>query len=113
MTTLQLYKTNNTPNVKIFWKRKRKRRNFQLGLFYYLLTTDTLEIGFKSAPNVLLWGLLMALNGPQMAPNGPHQHYVFIISPKAHNLGYFRPLWARKPSEIGFKSASCIFLWGL
>ena len=44
MTTLQLYKTNNTRNVKIFRKRKLKRRNFQLDLFYYLLTTDTLCI---------------------------------------------------------------------
>ena len=42
MTTLQLYKTNNTRNVKRFRKRKLKRRNFQLDLFYYLLTTDTL-----------------------------------------------------------------------
>ena len=56
---------------------------------------------------------IRGLNGPQMAPNGPHQHYVFITSPKYIIWGNFRPLWARKQGEIGLKSAPCIFLWGL
>ena len=59
---------------------------------------------------------MMPPNGlkcPQMAPNGPHQHYVFIISPIVHNFGCFRPLWTRKQGEICFKSASNVLLLGL
>ena len=38
-------------------------------LDFGLWTSDLgLTIGLKSAPNVLLWGLLMVLNGPQMPP---------------------------------------------
>ena len=83
------------------------------GCFRPFWTTKQGEIGIKSAPIVLLCGLLMALNGPQMAPNGPHQHYVFIISPKVHNLGYFRSLLTRKQGEIGIKSDPNFLHWGL
>ena len=56
---------------------------------------------------------LMPPNGlkcPQMAPTGPNQHYVFIISPKVHNFDCFRPLWTRKQVEIGLKSAPNVLL---
>ena len=59
---------------------------------------------------------LMPPNGlkcPQMAPNGPQQHYVFIISPKVHNFGCFRPLWTGKQGEIGLKAYPNVLLWGL
>ena len=58
---------------------------------------------------------LMPPNGlkcPQMAPNGPHQHYVFIINPKVHNFGWFRSLWTRKQGEIGLKFAPNVLLYG-
>ena len=58
---------------------------------------------------------LMPPNGlkcPQMAPNGPHQHYVFIINPKVHNFGWFRSLWTRKQGEIGLKFAPNVMLYG-
>ena len=31
-----------------------------------------------------------------MAPNGPHQHCVFLVSTTAHNLGDFRPFHAMR-----------------
>ena len=58
---------------------------------------------------------LMPPNGlkcPQMAPNGPHQHYVFIINPKVHNFWCFRSLWAGKQGEIGLKFAPNVMLYG-
>ena len=48
-----------------------------------------------------------------MDPYGPHQHCLFIVSPKVHHLGSFRPVWASKQGEIGLKSAPNALLWGL
>ena len=60
--------------------------------------------------------MLYAQNGPKkpkMDPYGPHQDCLFIVSPKVHHLGSFRPVWASKQGEISLKSAPNALLWGL
>ena len=91
-----------------------------MGHFRHLLATIWGKIGLKSSPNVLLWGLQMAPNGPKWSPNDPKWppvaptvHCVSIVSPTAHDLGDFRPLSARKRGEISLKSAPNVSLWGL
>ena len=47
----------------------------------------------------MLWALRSHLNAskwPKMAPNGPHQYSVVILSTTVHDIGPFLPFWAKK-----------------
>ena len=53
----------------------------------------------QTGPSILLWALRSLHNGPnwsKIAPKGSQQYSMVILCPTVHDLGLFRPLWAKQ-----------------